>query len=62
MFGQLPNTLERFDLGNGSEALQEEGLDNLFADTDDVSDGDCFNSIEVTQGSTIPDTLTIRWN
>ena len=35
VFGQYPNTLERFDIGGEQEVLDEEGLGNLFADTDD---------------------------
>ena len=33
VFGQLANSLDRFEIGSGSDTIDEEELGNLFSDT-----------------------------
>ena len=35
VFGQRPNTLERFDVGNGEHVLDEENVEELLSGNDD---------------------------
>ena len=35
VFGQRPNTLERFDVGNGEHVLDEENVEELWSGNDD---------------------------